>query len=172
MADKDGKVQAIRSVRRLAVEERWGKDNRRWVKGVPWNRYKGDEYQDGEIPEGVDVEEQVDENGALGAGETRNPVRVEVKTTRVRPRDFHIRKEDAERLGFSRGCGGCSSWFKGRSRQPHTEEFRERFRKLLADEARVKYAAEKRREFDDKMEEKARKKLARTGGNEREGGYV
>ena len=66
VADKDGKVQAIRSVRRLAVEERWGKDNRRWVKGVPWNRYKGDEYQDGEIPKGVEVEEKVDENCALG----------------------------------------------------------------------------------------------------------
>ena len=35
VADKDGQVQSIRSIRRLPVEERWEKDNRRWVKGVP-----------------------------------------------------------------------------------------------------------------------------------------
>ena len=127
------------------MEERWGKDNRRWVKGVPWNRYKGDEYQDGEVPEGVEVQGQVDQEGALGGSdEGEDRMRVEVKTTKVRPRDFHIRKEDADRLGYSRGCGGCSSWFKGRARQPHTQECRERFRKLLAEEARVQYAAEKR----------------------------
>ena len=66
VADKDGQVQSIRSIRRLSVEERWGKDNRRWVKGVPWNRYEADEYQDGEVPEGVEVREQVDVEGALG----------------------------------------------------------------------------------------------------------
>ena len=66
IADKEGQVQAIRSVRRLSVEERWGKDNRRWVKGVPWNRYKGDEYQDGEIPEGVEVENNSDEAAPMG----------------------------------------------------------------------------------------------------------
>ena len=93
------------------------------------------------------------------------------KTTKVRPRDFQIRKEDAERLGYSRSCGGCSSWFKGRSRQPHTEDCRERFRKLLADEARVQYAAEKRREFDEKMEDRAWKKLARKQELEGQGGY-
>ena len=30
------------------------------------NRYKGDEYQDGEVPEGVEVQDQVDEKSALG----------------------------------------------------------------------------------------------------------
>ena len=83
-----------------------------------------------------------------------------------------MKKEDVERLGYGRDCGGCSSWFKGRARQPHTQECRERFRKLMAEEARVQYAAEKRREFDEKMEDKARKKLARKGGTEGEGGYA
>ena len=68
VADREGSIQAIRSVRRLSAEQRWGKDNRRWVKGVPWKRYKGDEYQDGEVPDGVEVQDQVDEEGALGGG--------------------------------------------------------------------------------------------------------
>ena len=102
----------------------------------------------------------------------RERMHVEVKTTRVRPRGFQIRKEDGERLGFSRGCGGCSSWFKGRSRQPHTEECRARFRKLLADEARVRFAAEKRREFDEKMKENAKNKIARKTDKQEEGGWT
>ena len=88
-------------------------------------------------------------------------MRVEVKTTKVRLRDFHITKEDEDSLGYSCGCGGCCSWFKGRARQPHTQECRERFRKLMAEEAWVQYAAEKRREFDEKMEDKARKPSCR-----------
>ena len=28
------------------------------MKGVPWHSYRGDEYQDGEVPEGVEVEEK------------------------------------------------------------------------------------------------------------------
>ncbi len=46
-------VKKMRAVRRIPFEERWGGDSRKWVKHVPWNRYKGDEYQDGEVPEGV-----------------------------------------------------------------------------------------------------------------------
>ncbi len=38
---ENGEVRKARAVRRIPVEERWGKDCRRWVKHVPWNRYKG-----------------------------------------------------------------------------------------------------------------------------------
>jgi hypothetical protein len=48
VVDKEGEVKSVRSVKRIPGVERWSKDNRRWVKGVPWNRYKGYEYQDGE----------------------------------------------------------------------------------------------------------------------------
>ena len=50
-------MQQVRAVRRIPIDERWGKDNRKWVKRAPWHRYKGDEYQDGGLPEEVEVEE-------------------------------------------------------------------------------------------------------------------
>ena len=67
VVDKVGKVQAVRSVRRIPLQERWGGDTRRWVKGVPWHRYKGDEYEDGEMPEGVEAEEVVKVDGSIGS---------------------------------------------------------------------------------------------------------
>ena len=57
---KSGGMKKVRSVRRIPEEERWGTDNRRWVRSVPWNKYKGDEYEDGGVPEGV-VAERVEE---------------------------------------------------------------------------------------------------------------
>jgi hypothetical protein len=81
VVDKEGKVQAVRSIRRVPVEERWGKDTRRWVKGVPWHKYKGDEYQDREMPEGVEVEEPEEETeetqGEGRGGEGEAGIRVE-----------------------------------------------------------------------------------------------
>lgn len=43
-------------MKRIPVEERWGEDFVRWVKMVPWHRYKRDEAADGEIPEEKTVE--------------------------------------------------------------------------------------------------------------------
>ena len=51
--------------------------------------------------------------------------------------DFYIKKEDAEKHGYTRGCGGCSSWFRGLARQPHNEACRERFRNLMKEDAKV-----------------------------------
>ena len=67
VVDKEGKVQAVRSVRRIPLHERWNGDTRRWVKGVPWNKYKGDEYEDGEMPEGVEAKD-VNKDGDDGVG--------------------------------------------------------------------------------------------------------
>ena len=59
VATKEGVVK-VRSVKRIPIEERWGEDCVKWVKHCPWNRYCGDEYADGEIPEGVPEERVVD----------------------------------------------------------------------------------------------------------------
>ena len=50
-------IFAVRSVRRIPLESRWGEDCVNWVQWAPWNRYKGDEGADGEVPEGVPAEE-------------------------------------------------------------------------------------------------------------------
>ena len=47
---KDGLV-VVRSVRRLPVEERWGRDCVDRVRFVPWHRYRGDDRADGEVPD-------------------------------------------------------------------------------------------------------------------------
>ena len=44
------------------------------------------------------------------------------------------------------------------ARQPHTPECRERFRKAMAEDAKVKGAHERKREFEDREIEKRRKK--------------
>ena len=40
VASENGEVRKGRAVRRIPVAKRWGGDSRRWVKHVPWNRYK------------------------------------------------------------------------------------------------------------------------------------
>ena len=123
-------IHTARSVHRIPVEERWGEDSVRWVKWAPWNRYKGDEGADGEVPEGVEVE---------GSGEVKPEVteKVYVEVKSKPPRDFYISKKDAEKHGYTRGCAGCSSWYRGLSRQPHSEVCRARFKDLLKSDAKV-----------------------------------
>ena len=57
-----------------------------------------------------------------------------------------------------RGCGGCSSWFRGLARQPHTEACRERFRGLMREDAKVKNQEERKKYFEDREIEKKKKK--------------
>ena len=83
---------------------------------------------------------------------------VYVETRDKIPRDFYIKKTDADKHGYTRGCAGCSSWFRGLGRQPHTEACRERFRGLMQTEAKVQHAATKRKEFEDRQTEKRRRK--------------
>ena len=66
VVSKGGLVE-VRSVRRLPLEERWGVDNMLWVKLVPWNQYKGDEYEDGEVPDEAETEPTGDAEGWLRA---------------------------------------------------------------------------------------------------------
>jgi hypothetical protein len=150
-----GKVMSVRSVRRIPVEERWGKDCIEWVDRVMWNRYKGDEGADGELPEGVPA--PVEESRGSG-GLMRGPEVIIVETKNTPPREFYIKKSDADRLGYTRGCGGCNSWHRGLGRQAHTDACRERFRGLMKDEARVKNAEERKKEFEERELSKKRRK--------------
>ena len=68
---------------------------------MPWNKWAGDEDADGEFPEEKLVEPAVVEQ--------RVPEVVFVNTREKEPREFYISKADAEKHGYTRGCGGCSS---------------------------------------------------------------
>ena len=73
--------------------------------------------------------------------EKREEGGVTVKMGEARPRDFQIRKEDAERLGYTRGCAGCTSWFKGLAKQSHNNKCRERFREEMKGELKGEESA-------------------------------
>ena len=77
-------ITAVRSVRRIPFEKRWGEDCLNWVQWAPWNKYKGDIEEDGEVPEGVPAEEV---RGGLD-GEAGRTVYVEVRERA--PRDFYL----------------------------------------------------------------------------------
>ena len=51
-------VVFVRAAKRLRVDKRWGEDNVNWVCWAPWRRYKDAPDGDGEVPEGVPVEER------------------------------------------------------------------------------------------------------------------
>ena len=144
------KTFAVRSIRRLPQEQRWSPDCVRWVRRTLWNRYKDDGGADGELPEEV-KQEVAPELGPRGGA-------VYIETRDKIPRDFYIRKTDAEKHGYTRGCAGCSSWFRGLGRQPHSEACRERFRGLMHAEAKVQHAAVKRKEFEERQLDKRRRK--------------
>ena len=145
------------------MEERRSKDCVEWVDRVMGNRYKDDEGADGDVPEGVPAIEPVNSSGSWSG-----PQVIIVETKNKPPREFYIKKTDAERLGYTRGCGGCNSWHRGLGREPHTEACRARFKELMKDEARVQNAEDRKKEFeerelnkrkrkDEKKEEKKRK---------------
>ena len=74
------------------------------------------------------------------------------------PRDFYLTKAVAKDHGYTRGCAGCNSWFRGLGRAPHTEACRERFRVLLKDDAKVKNAEARKREFEEREADRKKKK--------------
>jgi hypothetical protein len=152
-------VRKCRSIRRLPLQERWGLDSLNWVKNVPWHLYRGDSLADGDIPEDNAVEPE-----PVVAGARDDQAGVVVKMRAPPPRSFQIRKEDAEKHGYSRGCAGCSSWFRGLGRQPHSVECRARFEKLLKDDARFQNAMRRKEEYDEKVRERAAKKARKSEG--------
>ena len=58
-------------------------------------------------------------------------------------------KEDAEKHGYTRGCGGCS-WFRGLGREPHNDACRERFRILIRVDAKVTNYIPRKRVVEEK----------------------
>ena len=165
VATREG-LEKVRSVRRIPFEDRWGDDCINWVKHAPWNRYKGDEDADGEIPEEKLAEDVEIERPERGMKE------VIVKMREVVPREFQIRKEDAEKHGYTRGCAGCSSWFRGLGRQPHNDACRRRFAEMMKEDARVKNAMKRKDDFEEKVlekqkirQEKKAKKMAERAKN-------
>ena len=73
------------------------------------------------------------------------------------PRDFYLTQPVAEKFGYTRGCAGCQSWFKGRGRAPHSAECRERFRNLLREDAKVKNAEARKKEFEEREMDRKRR---------------
>ena len=76
------------------------------------------------MPEEVNAE-KIEPNINPGGGT------VFIETREKPPREFYIRKADADKHGYTRGCGGCSSWSRGLARQPHTEVCRNRFEDIF-----------------------------------------
>ena len=70
------------------MEQRWSRDCLTWVRWAPWRRYKDAEDADGDLPEGVEIAEEVKEDNKTPA-----PVYIETKNTP--PRDFFISKKAA-----------------------------------------------------------------------------
>jgi hypothetical protein len=171
VSTQDG-IKKARSVRRLPVEKRWCEDCIEWVKFVPWNKYRGDDEADGEIPEEAlrDPFVRRDEAPDVRPGGEGQPGAITIKMRQPPPRAFYISKQNIKDHKYTRGCPGCGSVFKGGSRQPHNELCRARFEELLKDDARVKNAKRKQEEYEDKVVKKAKdKKERKKRGREEEG---
>ena len=158
VATKKGDIISVRTVKRIPDEERWSEDCWKWVKRTSWNKFKEDPEEDGDIPEGKEVDAESEKNENKEEETKGEGGGVTVKMREMKPRDFHIRKTDAEKHGYTRGCPGCTTWFKGLSRQPHNERCRERFKEAMKNEAKVERAMEQKEEFERKVEVKRRKK--------------
>ena len=160
IATLDGIVKAG-SARRIPVQARWSADSVNWVRFVPWHLYKDHTGADGDIPE----EKIVDVRPSELVPESRLPPLL-VCTRKVPPRAFQIRKDDAELHGYTRGCPGCTSWFRGLGRQAHIPECRDRFAKLLKDDVRFQRAEAKKTEFEEKAVRRDEKRRKRAEGAE------
>ena len=52
---------------------------------------------------------------------------------------FYLSKLDADRHGYTKGCGGCSSFSRGFGKQPHTPACRERIMIAMEKEAGISF---------------------------------
>ena len=127
-------VAFVRSVRRLAFEDRWGPECKDWVVWAPWNKYEGDTEADGDLPEGVEPETKEEGDGSKGPRDGKVYVDVREKV----PREFYISEQNIRDYKPTKGCAGCRATLRGLSRQPDEPECRERFRELLKDMLKYK----------------------------------
>ena len=118
------RIHFSKYVYRVPESRRWGEDCLNWVKWAPWNRYSGDEFAEGDVPEGVPEEERP----------TPPSIEERIKYVNTRSRvsaEFPIHQQDAREHGRTRGCPGCMSLFRGRGTQKHTLARGERFKGIL-----------------------------------------
>ena len=92
IAAEDG-THFVRSVKRIPFENKWGEDCVSWVKWTPWNRSKDAVDADGDIPEGITVDES-----APRAGIPDMVVYLETKDKA--PREFYTSHKDVEKHSF------------------------------------------------------------------------
>ena len=77
--------------------------------------YKDAEDADGDIPEGVTVEEREERKDIIERAKDGEDKTISVDVGERIPREFCIPRKDAETLNQdTRGCPGCNRWFKGR----------------------------------------------------------
>ena len=113
VADDQG-VWKTRTVQRRPKDERWSASSADLVTRYPWSKEEQKEGSQGG-PVAVKMKEDgVDEEKKV---ESQEPV----------PRNFYIRAEDLQELGFSAGCQGCLSILRGTTRQGHSRACRKRF---------------------------------------------
>lgn len=62
VATKKGDIISVRTVKRIPDEERWSEDCWKWVKRTLWNKFKEDPEEDGDIPEGKEVDAESEKN--------------------------------------------------------------------------------------------------------------
>ena len=72
-----GGIEEVRSLKRFPEEKRWGEDSLTWVTWAPWRKYRDAEDADGDLPEGVLVEERNKGEGPPGGVEIINKYKKE-----------------------------------------------------------------------------------------------
>jgi len=156
-------VWKTRTVQRKPKENRWCQSNAEFVGGVPWrtNAELDGEEADGDMPDPViKIEPKV----MVRSEEEEVKAKIEV------PRSFAITRSDLEKHGYTAQCLGCKARIRGATRQPHSVECRERMRKVMESEHKVKEAKEKETDFHVKvyedMQERLKKKAKADARNE------
>ena len=106
VATKEGIVFS-RSVRRIVEELRWGEDSVGWIKWAPWHRYRDAPDADGDVPEGVPVdekEEYLSQKGEMVFINTRDPI----------PRDVYLSEKRFPKAWLHPRVWGMQQFFQGR----------------------------------------------------------
>jgi len=145
-------VWKTRTISRKPKEYRWCQSNIEFVGGVPWrtNADGEEEEADGAMPEVV-IKIQTEQMKPEEAAETKSKIEV--------PRSFMISKADLEKHGYTAKCPGCKASIRGTGRTGHSVECRERLKKEMDGDAKVKEAKRKEIDFHVKVHEDMQEKL-------------
>ena len=142
-------IEYVRTVKRVAEEQRWQAENLGKISGVPWNRGRGDPDADGEVP---DFDARHGPGRALTT-EEKDEMRTQSKDVPRGIHRAHLRKVDFDKFGYTDRCGGCSAILRGLHIQPHTPQCRARIEKLLEGDMRIVNAKVRMRERAKRVRE-------------------